>query len=156
MSPPPARSVVLRHGTTLDRARKIVANGPDPYFREPGSGQTPPDLAFSTSYPDSDGYRNGTGEAGDQAVKKARNFPEEGGPAVLEIAVPEWIVQIVLSDPISRGTALGGEVRFELVDEEGTPHGLEELVTAWPDIPKRVYTPADPEWGAVTRWASSR
>ncbi len=50
-------------------------------------------------------------------------FPNEGGPVILEIEVPESLV----------GKAdIGGEVRFE------PGFGLEELLAAWPSLPKRI------------------
>ena len=57
---------------------------------------------------------------------KASLFPDEGGPAILEIEVPEAIVT---------KADLGGEVRFE------AGFGLEELLAAWPSLPKRILLP---------------
>ena len=54
--PPPT---VLHHGTTLRRARAIEAAGPDPNFREPGTGTLPPAEGFSTVV--GDGRACGTG-----------------------------------------------------------------------------------------------
>lgn len=126
MSPPPAPAVTLRHGTTLARARAIEANGPNPRFREPGSGQTPPAEGFSTSY--TDGRPHTTGEATTYARGKAEKFPGEGGPAVLELIVPRWIVDVV----VANGLGGGGEALFS------AGGGLEELLAAWPEIPKQV------------------
>jgi hypothetical protein len=60
------------------------------------------------------------------ATKKAMNFPSEGGPAILEIEVPESLV---------RKSDLEGEVRFE------PGYGLEELIDAWSMLPKRIIVP---------------
>jgi hypothetical protein len=60
------------------------------------------------------------------AARKALLFPNEGGPAILEIDVPESIVE---------KAELVGEVRFD------PGFGLEELLTIWSLIPKRVFTP---------------
>jgi hypothetical protein len=60
------------------------------------------------------------------AARKAAIFPNEGGPAILEIEVPESIV---------RKADIKGEVRFE------PGFGFEELLAAWPTIPKRILTP---------------
>jgi hypothetical protein len=60
------------------------------------------------------------------ATGKARLFPTEGGAAIVEIEVPESIVQ---------KADLGGEVRFD------PGFGLEELLAAWPSIPKRILVP---------------
>ncbi len=58
------------------------------------------------------------------AAGKARWFPNEGGPAVIEIDVP--------SDIADFGIDAGGEIRFE------PGFGLEELLEAWPQIAKRI------------------
>jgi len=113
--------VRLRHGTTRRRAEAILRDGPDPNYKEPGSSE--PAEGFSTariqgSYP--------YGSPDDVAAGKARLFPHEGGPAIVEIEVPESIV---------RKADLGGEVRFD------PGFGIEELLTAWPSIPKRILLP---------------
>jgi hypothetical protein len=77
---------VLHHGTTLFRARAIEANGPDPSFREPGSGHLPPAEGFSTVI--GDGRPCGTGTPEMAAREKDMLFPDEGGPAILEVIVP--------------------------------------------------------------------
>jgi hypothetical protein len=51
-------------------------------------------------------------------------FPDEGGPAILEIEVPEEII------------ALGGDLLEEVRFEPGS--GLEELLAAWPTLAKRI------------------
>lgn len=66
------------------------------------------------------------------AQKKAIQFPKEGGPAILEIQVPAWIVDIVGNDPIGAFNAAGGELRFE------PECGLDELRAEWPNLIKRV------------------
>jgi hypothetical protein len=58
------------------------------------------------------------------AAGKANLFPNEGGPAVVEIEVPDDIAAL--------GINAGGEIRFE------PGFGLEELMQAWPTITKRV------------------
>jgi hypothetical protein len=58
------------------------------------------------------------------AAGKARLFPNEGGPAILEVEVPEWIVRLA--------SATGGEIRFE------PGYGLEELLAAWDSLTKRI------------------
>lgn len=113
--------VRLRHGTTRQRAEAIFREGPNPNYREPGGSDAAG--GFSTariqgSYP--------SGEPEAVAVAKARLFPNEGGPAILEIEVPESIV---------RKADLGSEVRFDL------GYGLEELLAAWPSLRKRILVP---------------
>lgn len=59
-------------------------------------------------------------------------FPEEGGPAILEVSVPAWIMAILYADPIAAGLARSGEIRF---DPES---GLNELRAEWHKLTKRV------------------
>ncbi len=123
-------SLVLHHGTTLLRARAIEANGPDPSFREPGSGHLPPAEGFPTVI--GDGRSCGTGTPQMAAREKHALFPDEGGPAILEIIVPAWIMAILHADPIAAGLARSGEIRF---DPES---GLNELRAEWTNLKKRV------------------
>lgn len=125
-------SVRLRHGTTLHRAKSIEANGPDVHFREPGGTPLPPAEAFSAAFTDGRPFTTGTAES--MAFEKAKNFPNEGGPAIIEFDVPQEILDILLADTIMAGFAQGGEARFE------RGFGIEELCAEWPRISKRVYT----------------
>ena len=125
--PPPT---ILHHGTTLWRAREIEAKGPDPNFREPGSGLAPPAEGFSTVI--GDGRPCSTGTPDTAARNKDALFPSEGGPAILEVSVPEWIMAILYADPIAAGLARSGEIRFE------PESGLNELRAEWPKLTKRV------------------
>jgi hypothetical protein len=127
--PDPAPTI-LHHGTTLRRARTIEADGPDPAFREPGSGQIPPAEGFSTVIGDGRPCSTGTPEMA--ARNKDALFPGEGGPAILEVSVPAWIMAILYADPIAAGFARGGEIRFE------PESGLNELRAEWRNLPKRV------------------
>jgi hypothetical protein len=110
---------IVRHGTTLRRAEAIVKNGPNPTFVEPGGQEKAQGL--STAYPESP---TKVGSPEDYATLKAKLFPDEGGPVILEIEVPEEILELTED--------VGGDIRFE----PGT--GLEELIAAWPTIPKRI------------------
>lgn len=114
------RTVRLRHGTTRMRADHILQNGPDPNLVVGGDTAN----GFSTA-PEHGPYPLGAPE--DYARGKARLFPQEGGPAILEIDVPESIAALAVHP--------GGEVWF------GPGFGLEELLAAWPRISKRVVTP---------------
>ena len=124
MTPPP---VLLHHGTTRQRATRIVAGGPDPDFVEPHGTRAE---HFSTAY--ADPRLRHMGHPEDYARGKAANFPTEGGPVILELEVPAWVVDVVLADAIGAGLALSGEVRFD----PGV--GLEDLLRVWPTIPKRI------------------
>jgi hypothetical protein len=110
---------VLHHGTTRRRAEAILKDGPDPFFQEPGGLEFA--RGFSTASPEGPFP---TGSPEDYANKKAEIFPGEGGPAILEIVVPEEIIEQAIDT--------GGEIRFQL------HYGLEELLKAWPTIPKRI------------------
>lgn len=59
-------------------------------------------------------------------------FPNEGGPAILEVGVPAWILAIHYADPIAVGLARRGEIRFE------PESGLNELRAEWHTLTKRV------------------
>jgi hypothetical protein len=59
-------------------------------------------------------------------------FPDEGGPAILEVVVPAWIMAILYADPIAAGLARSGEIRFDLES------GLNELRAEWHKLSKRV------------------
>jgi hypothetical protein len=110
--------VLLRHGTTRRRAEAIIKNGPDVNFREPGGFETAG--GFSTARVP---HACPSGQPETMAHLKALLYPNEGGPAVVEIEVPESIVRI--ADLID-------EVRFE------PGYGLEELLAVWPAISKRI------------------
>lgn len=63
---------------------------------------------------------------------KAAGFPEEGGPVILAIEVPDDIIKLAIDEvylPLSQGV-----VQFD----EGA--GLEELLAAWTTLPKRIIT----------------
>jgi hypothetical protein len=126
-NPPPT---ILHHGTTLERAREIEANGPDPDYREPGTGSLPPAEGFSTVI--ADGRPCGTGTPEVAARNKHALFPNEGGPAILEVSVPAWIMAILYADPIAAGLARSGEIRFE------PESGLNELRAEWHNLTRRV------------------
>jgi hypothetical protein len=90
---------------------------------EPGGQPDPEDIAgFSTALPEVDCP---TGNPKVAAWGKAKLFPNEGGPAILEIEVPDGIYQLAIH-------AEGGEVRFQL------GNGLEELLQHWANLTKRI------------------
>jgi len=63
---------------------------------------------------------------------KAANFPNEGGPAVLEIDVPTNIIAILEADPDARDSMDSGDTLFD-------PRvGMTELLVAWPSLVKRI------------------
>jgi hypothetical protein len=115
---------LLLHGTTRRRAERIWASGPDPNFREPHDDQRAD--AFWTCLP-SGPFLYGRPE--EYARRKSALFPDEGGPVILIVDVPDDL--IALTDlalyPLRCGT---------VVFEEG--RGVEELVAAWPTISKQI------------------
>jgi hypothetical protein len=63
------------------------------------------------------------------AWSKARQFPDEGGPAILVLDVPDEIVQQAVTEwfPLSQGL-----IQFDIGS------GLETLVAAWPSLAKEI------------------
>ena len=112
--------MILLHGTTRRRAEQIRDLGPDPRFREPGGQAT--DDGFSL-YLESGPFLFGMPE--EYARGKASEFPEEGGPVILVLEVPDEIVHRAATDwfPLSQGL-----VQFD------PGSGLEELVAVWSTI----------------------
>jgi hypothetical protein len=111
----------------------MEANGPDPDYREPGSGHIPAAEGFSSVIGDGRGrttlqYR----DARNCRQEQAALFPNEGGPAILEVRVPAWIMAILYGDPIGAGLARSGEIRFD------AESGLNELRAEWHNLTKRV------------------
>jgi hypothetical protein len=90
----------------------------------------PPAEGFSTVI--GDGRPCGTGTPEVAARNKHVLFPDEGGPAILEVCVPAWIMAILYADPIAAGLARSGEIRFE------PESGLNELREEWQNLPRRV------------------
>jgi hypothetical protein len=116
---------ILLHGTTRRRAERMFLNGPDLDFVEPGgSGKAE---GFSTCLQQGP-FLLGTPE--EYARFKAAAFPEEGGPAIIEVEVPDEIIAIAANEsyfPLSQGL-----VQFD----RGA--GFEELRGAWRSLAKRV------------------
>jgi hypothetical protein len=108
--------MILLHGTARRRAERIIDEGPNPWFVEPGgqaSGQ-----GFSMC-PEAGPFLFGTPKA--YARGKAAEFPDEGGPVILVVDVPEDIVSKAIDQwfPLSQGL-----IQFE------AGGGLDELLAA--------------------------
>jgi hypothetical protein len=121
---------ILLHGTTYQRARRIRAGGPDPDFVEPGAGVRAEN--FST-YLEDGPFHFGSPE--EYACRKAMGFPNEGGPAILAVDVPDEIIALAVSEwfPLRHGL-----VQFD----DGA--GLSELRAAWPTLWKEIRSVARP------------
>jgi hypothetical protein len=116
--------MILLHGTTRFRAEQILQYGPNPHFREPG-GQAWED-GFSMN------VESGPflfGNPADFARGKAAQFPDEGGPAILAVDVPDGIVLTAVNEWFPLGQGL---VQFD------PGAGLEELVAAWASLEKEI------------------
>jgi hypothetical protein len=116
--------MILLHGTTRQRAERLLQQGPDPRFQEPG-GQAWED-GFSMN------VEAGPflfGHPAEYARGKAREFPGEGGPVILAVDVPDEIVHRAENEwfPLSQGL-----VQFD------PGAGLEELAAAWAALGKEI------------------
>jgi hypothetical protein len=116
--------MILLHGTTRVRAERILQHGPDPQFQEPGGQDS--DEGFSMNV-EVGPFHFGLPE--DYARGKATQFPDEGGPAILAVNVPDDLVQRAVGDwfPISQGL-----IQFD----RGA--GMEELIAAWSILVKEI------------------
>jgi hypothetical protein len=116
--------MILLHGTTRRRAEQILQEGPNPRFQEPG-GQSSGE-GFSMNL---EGGPFHFGAPEEYARGKAAEFPDEGGPVILVVDVPQEIVARAINDwfPLSQGL-----IQFDPGD------GLEELIATWPTLPKRI------------------
>jgi hypothetical protein len=116
---------ILLHGTTRWRGERILARGPDPDFVEPGGGDQRAE-GFSTCLLGGP-FPLGTPE--EYARRKAALFPNEGGPVIVVVEVPDDL--LALTDqvffPLSQGVA-----QFD----EGA--GLKELRAAWPTLTRQI------------------
>ena len=65
----------------------------------------------------------------DMPAAKPQEFPDEGGPVILVVDVPQEIVGRAVNEwfPLSQGL-----IQFD------SGNGLEELIAAWPTLPKRT------------------
>jgi hypothetical protein len=115
---------ILLHGTTLLRAKRIEVYGPDPNFIEPGDGTRAKEFSASL---EAGPFHLGTPE--EYAQYKAALFPNEGGPVILAVDVPDDVIALAVDEyfPLSQGV-----VQF------GAGTGLQEFRAAWPTLPKEI------------------
>jgi hypothetical protein len=126
----PLTVIRISHGTTFERAQHLLLTSPDADFIEPGGDRYSRAGGFSAVISDANDI--GLGSAAAYAQMKSVNFPNEGGPVILEIEVPVWIVDVLRNDPFAAMVVSSGEVRFE------PDLGLKELQQAWPTVSKRI------------------
>ena len=109
---------ILLHGTTRHRAEQIASHGPD----ETLLGED----GFST-YLAGGPFFFGLPE--DYACGKAALFDNEGGGAIIEMDVPDPIIQLAVDEnfPLEQGL-----IQFN------TGKGLHELLAAWPALAKQI------------------
>jgi hypothetical protein len=90
----------LLHGTTRARADSLVQHGPDLHFVEPGGVGIAGNFSFTAE--------NAPSAVGDSlacARGKAAAFPNERGPAVVAVDVPEAVVRMAAIEHL---TLFGG------------------------------------------------
>ena len=129
LTPAPS-TIILHHGTTLHRAQRIIANGPDAYYVEPGGVRRWDEPGFSARRVDIKTDALATPQ--EYARLKAKNFPHEGGPVILEMEVPVDVIAVLETDPLAKFAMDSGDTCFD------PQVGMNELLAAWPTIVKRV------------------
>jgi hypothetical protein len=120
--------MLLQHGTTRVRAELIQRDGPNPRYVEMN--------ALSAADGFSTAPAQGPFAFGDPAVcarNKARLFPYEGGPAILEFELPDDLADQIIADlhnPMQYGKACnwGDEIAFDV------SFGIEALLREWPQL----------------------
>ncbi len=78
----------LLHGTTRTRAESIVQRGPDATFVEPGGSGIAENFSFTA-----EGTPSAVGDSRAYARGKATAFPNELGPAIVAVDVPDEVVR---------------------------------------------------------------
>ena len=102
---------VLWHGTTQNRAARLLATPPDPNFVDPGGDFY--SRANGVSFVIAGSSDIGLGSAEKYARGKATLFPNEGGAVILEVEVPTEIVDLLRNHPLGGMVVASHEIRFE-------------------------------------------
>ena len=115
--------MILLHGTTRRRQSKSFNRGRTRDFRSPADNMGG---GFSMCL-EAGPFLFGTPEL--YARGKAAEFPDEGGPVILVVDIPQDIIARAINEwfPLSQGL-----VQFD------PGAGLEELAAAWLTLPKRI------------------
>jgi len=127
--------VLLVHGTTRKRAELIKKNGP---HNTGGEEIDEAEFAdFSMAYANTKGIKY----ASEYALLKSQGNEGEGGPALLFVRVPRWL--IAKSVRLHRGLE-SDEVVF---DDRGGDHGLDDLKKTWDFLDSHVETISSAQTG---------
>lgn len=86
----------LLHGTTRTRAERIIQHGPDVHFVEPGGVGIAGNFSFTA-----EGTLSAVGDSPTYARGKAVAFPNELGPAIVAVDVPEEVVRSAVVEHLS-------------------------------------------------------
>jgi hypothetical protein len=137
------RAMWLLHGTTRARAESIVQRGPDVTFVEPGGTGIAENVSFTA-----EGWPSAIGDSVAYALGKATAFPDEHGPAIVAVDVPDDVVRMAAvehlclyagiieydeSAELGELVALcGGVIQFDPGD------ALERLLARWGSIEKEI------------------
>lgn len=127
--------MILLHGTTLWRAQEIVARGPDPDFVEPGATTCAENFSACLPFGPFECTERPEEYAWGKSRAAASEGRDEGGPAMLLMAVPDDIVALAVDEwfPVSQG----------FVPFDRGP-SLDALLAAWIGLPKRIIPFRDP------------
>ena len=120
---------VLLHGTTLRRAESIFRYGRDLRYREPCGVDEASEFSMNR-------------ESGpfplmhprEYAIGKAEKFPNEGGPALLAVDVPEELIELTIDEWFP---AENGVVVFD------DRHGIRQLLEKWDELSKEIHVIRD-------------
>jgi hypothetical protein len=86
----------LLHGTTRARAESVVQHGPDVNFVEPGGRGAAESFSLTA-----EGKLSAVGDSLAYARGKAAAFPNELGPAVVAVDVPDDVVRVAAVEHLS-------------------------------------------------------
>ena len=133
----------LLHGTTRARAEGIVQRGPDVTFVEPGGIRIAENVSFTA-----EGWSSAIGDSLAYALGKAIAFPNEHGPVIIAVDVPDDVVRMAAvehqslyegiieydeSADLGELVALcGGLIQFD------PGEALESLLARWGSIEKEI------------------
>lgn len=117
-------TTTIYHGTTLRRGQQILRNGPDLGYKEPGGVEVAESFSACLK-----GGPFPCGRPEEYARSKAASFPAEGGGAVVEIVVPNELLELFFDEFFTRAQGL--------VQVERGP-GYEVLHQAWPLLTKNL------------------